>query len=158
MNRPSRVLALCATAVALLTLFALPASAGEGKTVTKTFPFVGDRDVRVGVRAGSASIDSFRVRNWPDDEELDKGDHDHGDSTTMVVEFTYTNRDDDHDYNCQYVVRILGPGGEEWAENDRTASLDKGKYEDTNRMFVKMKTYRFRRAKKIEISFRIWRD
>ena len=67
MNRPSRVLALCATAVALLTLFALPASAGEGKTVTKTFPFVGDRDVRVGVRAGSASIDSFRVRNWPDD-------------------------------------------------------------------------------------------
>lgn len=145
---------LCALVLAFL---ASPVAAAERKAVEKSFPFVGDRDVKVGVKSGPVSIDSFRIRNWPDEDDLEKGDRDHGDTSTMVVEFTYTNRDDDNDYKCKYVVRVSGPDGETWAENDREATLDKGKYGDTNKMFVKMKTYRYRKAKKIDISFEIWK-
>lgn len=146
-----------ALTVLALVLVASPAFAEKGKVIQKSFPFVGDRDVKVGVKVGPVSIDSFRIRNWPDEDDLEKGDRDHGDTSTMVVEFEYTNRDDDHDYKCRYVVRVPGPGGEAWAENDREATLDKGKYGDTNKMFVKMKTYRYRKAKKIDVSFEIWK-
>ena len=48
-----------------------------------------------------------------------------GSRMTMVVEFTYTNRDERRDWKCKYVVTIPGGGGETWADNDRTATLDK---------------------------------
>ena len=74
----------------------------------------------------------------------------------MVVEFRYSNRDRDKDYKCKYVVTIPGgKGGKPFGENDRTATLDKGKIDDTNSMFVKMFTNDYKVAKTIKISFEI---
>ena len=50
-----------------------------------------------------------------------------------------------------------GKDSKPFGENDRTATLDKGKIDDTNSMFVKMYTRDYKVAKTIKISFEIWR-
>ena len=117
---------------------------------------MGDKDIKVGVKLGDVTIDSFRIRHWPDDDDFEKASKDLNDKHTMVVEFRYSNRDRDHGYKCKYVVTIPGgKDGKPLGENDRTASLDKGKIDDTNSMFVKMYTNDYKIAKTIKISFEI---
>ncbi len=122
----------------------------------RSFPLVGDKDIKVGIKYGDVTIQSFRIRHWPDTEDMYKGEKDLTDSHTVYVDVTYTNRDPEHDYKCAYVVSVPGPDGP-WGQNDRTATLDKGKIEDTNKISLKMKTHRFKAAKTIKISFEIWR-
>jgi hypothetical protein len=150
-----RPLALVAAVVAVLASF--PA-AGEGQKFERSYPFVGDKDVKVGIKVGDVTIDSFRIRHWPDSDDFQKAEKDLNDKHTMVVEFRYSNRDRDRDYKCKYVVTIPGgKDGKPLGENDRTATLDKGKIDDTNSMFVKMYTRDFKVARTIRISFEIWR-
>jgi hypothetical protein len=74
----------------------------------------------------------------------------------MVVEFRYSNRDPDHSYKCKYVVTIPGgKDGKPLGENDRTATLDKDKSDDTNSFFVKMYTRDYKVAKTVKVSFEI---
>jgi hypothetical protein len=150
----------------LATLWALALTAalpGEGanpsskKTFERSYPFVGNKDLKIGIRHGDVTIEAVRIRNWPDAEERAKGERDLDDTHTMVVEFTYSNRDEDHDYKCRYQVVVPGKDGAAWAENDRTATLDKGKIGDTNKMFVKMKTHRYRKARNFRITYELWR-
>ncbi|MGA7990885.1 MAG: hypothetical protein WCC53_05585 [Thermoanaerobaculia bacterium] len=138
-------------------VFAAPASAQKG-TLQKSFPFVGDKDIKVGFRYQDVTIDSFRVRHWPDSDDFQKAAKDLNDKHTMVVEFRYSNRDRDNDYKCKYVVTIPGgKDGKPLGENDRTATLDKGKIDDTNTLLVKMYTNDYKVAKSIKVSFEIWR-
>lgn len=141
----------------LALLLAAPLAADEHKTVEKSFPFVGDKDIKIGIKHGDVTIESVRIRNWPDGEDFEKAEKDLNDTHTMVVEFTYSNRDLDRDYKCTYTVTIPGKDGKPYGTNDRTATLDKGKVDDTNKMFVKMRTNDYKAAKKIEIKFEIWR-
>ena len=115
-----------------------PAFAQTGK-FDRSYPFAGDKDIKVGIKVGDVTIDSFRIRHWPDSDDFHKAEKDLKDTHTMVVEFHYSNRDRDKDYKCKYVVTIPGGrDGKPFGENDRTATLDKGKLDDTNMMFVKM--------------------
>ena len=141
----------------LALLLSAPLAADAHKTVEKSFPFVGDKDIKIGIKHGDVTIESVRIRNWPDGEDFEKGEKDLNDTHTMVVEFTYSNRDDSHDYKCKYVVTIPGPDGKNLGENDRTATLDKGKIENTNKMFLKMKTRHYKTVKSFKISFDIWK-
>lgn len=141
---------------ALLAL-SLPLAAGEKSRFEKSYSFTGDQDIKVGIKVGDVTIDSFRIRHWPDSDSFEKAAKDLNDTHTMVVDFTYSNRDRDHDYKCKYVVVIPGKDGKPFGENDRTATLDKGKIEDTNKMFVKMKTNDYKVAKTIKITFEVWR-
>jgi hypothetical protein len=153
MNRTS----LACLAVALL--FALPApagSAGERKTYTKSYPFGPERESKVGIREGPVSIDSVRIRNWPDADDFADAEKDRNESHTMVVEFTYSNRDERRDWKCRYTVTIDGKDGGLWAENDRTATLDAGKMGDTNKMFVKMKTRYYKQVRSFQVRYEIW--
>ncbi|MEO8587199.1 MAG: hypothetical protein ABI584_13630 [Acidobacteriota bacterium] len=140
-------------------LAASPARAEGGKQkFERRFPFVGDKDIKVGLKVGDATIESFRIRHWPDADDFRKAEKDLNEKHTMVVEFRYSNRDRDNDYKCKYVVTI--PGGRDgrpFGENDRTATLDKGKIDDTNSFFVKMVTNDYKVAKTIRISFEIWK-
>jgi hypothetical protein len=124
----------------------------------KSYPLRGEKDVKIGIKVGDATLDSFRIRNWPDAEDLEKGERDLNDKTTMVVELTYSNRDEERSYKCSVIVRVPGNGGEAWAENDRKTTLTKGKIGDTNKILLKMKTHHFNEAKKINFIFDIWRD
>ena len=141
-------------------LFAAGPALGEGGTqkFERSFPFEGDTDIKVGLKVGDVTIDSLRIRHWPDADDFHKAEKDLNDKHTMVVEFRYSNRDRDHDYKCKYVATI--PGGKDakpFGENDRTATLDKGKIDDTNSFFVKMYTNDYKVAKTIKVSFEIWK-
>jgi len=146
---------------AALLLPAAPARAGESpdaKVIERSFPFAGDKDVKVGVKVGDVTIDSFRIRNWPDPDDFRKAEKDLTDKHTMVVEFHYSNYDRERDYKCRYVVTIPGgKDGKPFGTNDRTATLDKGKVDDTNKVMVKMYTTDYKTAKTIKVSFQIWK-
>lgn len=129
---------------------------GEAKRFERTFSFQGGKEMKVGIRHEDVEIESVRIRHWPDEDDFRKGERDLNDSHTMVVEFTYTNRDERHDYKCRYTVTVPGTDGTTWAENDRTATLDKGKVGDTNKMMVKMKTHRYKKAKSFKVVFDVW--
>jgi len=145
-------------AAALAFVLASPAFA-EGQKFERSFPITGDKDVKVGIKVGDVTIDSFRIRHWPDSGDFQKAQKDPSDKHTMVVEFRYSNRDRDKDYKCKYVVTIPGgKDGKPLGENDRTATLDKGKIDDTNSMFVKMVTNDYKTARTIKISFEVWKN
>ena len=148
---------LCLTALAAALLASSPGLADTGK-IEHSYPFVSDKETKVGIKVGDVSIDSFRIRHWPDSDDFRKAEKDLNDSHTMVVEFHYSNRDRDQNYKCKYVVTIPGgKDGKPFGENDRTATLDKGKIDDTNTMFVKMSTNDYKVARTIRISFEISR-
>lgn len=150
---------LATLALALLLSPAL-ASAGPGdrKTYERTHPFGPDRESKVGIRQGPVTIDSVRIRNWPDADDFADAEEDRNETHTMVVEFEYSNRDEARDWKCRYTVTIYGKDGSVWAENDRTATLDEGKIGDTNKMFVRMKTRYFKQVRTFRVTYEIWRD
>lgn len=144
-------------AIVAAFLACAPGFAETGK-FDRTYPFVADKEIKVGIKVGDVTIDFFRIRHWPDSDDFQKGAKDLNDKHTMVVEFHYSNRDRDRDYRCKYVVTIPGgKGGKPLGENDRTATLDKGKLDDTNTLLVKMYTNDYKIARTIKISFEIWR-
>ena len=144
-------------ALAAVLVLSSPSRAETSK-FEKSYPLTGDKDIKVGIKVGDVTIESFRIRHWPDSDDFQKAEKDLNDKHTMVVEFRYSNRDRDKDYKCKYVVTI--PGGKDGrplGDNDRTATLDKGKLDDSNSMFVKMYTNDYKVAKTIKISFEIWK-
>jgi hypothetical protein len=145
-------------ATLLLAPTAPGADPGGRKTYERTHPFGADRESKVGIRQGPVSIDSVRIRNWPDADDFADAERDRNETTTMVVEFEYSNRDEARDWRCRYTVTIPGKDGSVWAENDRTATLDAGKVGDTNKMFVKMKTRYFRQVRSFKVKYEIWRN
>lgn len=152
MNR-IRLTVLAALAALVL---ASPASAQKG-TFEKSFPFTGDKDIKIGFKHQDVTIESFRIRNWPDADDMREGEKDRSDTHTAWVDFTYSNRDDDRDYKCLYTVTVPGGPDGAYGKNDRTATLDKGKRGDTNKLSLRMKTHQYRLAKTIRISLEIWR-
>ena len=154
MNR----IAVSSLVAALLLAPAAPSAAAERKTFTKTHPFGPDRESKVGIRQGPVSIDSVRIRNWPDSDDFADAESDRNETHTMVVEFEYSNRDESRDWKCRYTVTIEGKDGGTWAENDRTATLGAGKMGDTNKMFVKMKTRYFKQVRSFKVTYEIWPD
>lgn len=147
--------------LALSFFLASPSLARDGagaQTYQRSHTFGEDRESKVGIRQGPVSIDSVRIRNWPDPDDFRNAEKDRNDTHTMVVEFTYSNRDERRDWKCRYTVTIHGKDGEVWAENDRKATLDKGKMGDTNKMFVKMKTRYYRQVRSFNVRYEIWRD
>jgi len=144
--------------VLALTVVAPPAPAAE-KDVQKferTFPFT-DKEHKIGITVGDVTIDSVRIKNWPDAEDIAKGEKDLSDTKTMWVVFTYTNKSAS-DYKCKYAVTVPDPnGGKAWAEDDATRTLDKGKVDDTNRFGMKMKTHQYKLAKTLKVTLEVWK-
>jgi hypothetical protein len=144
------------TILAAVLLTSISAFAETGK-FEKSFPFTGDKDIRIGFKYQDVTIESFRIRHWPDADDLRKGEKDHSDTHTSWVDFTYSNRDDGHDYKCVYTVTVPGGPNGVYGKNDRTATLDKGKRDDTNKLSLRMKTHEYKLAKTIKISLEVWR-
>lgn len=147
-----------ALALAAALLLCPPGAAQEKKHFEGTYPFQRSKEVKLGLKYKDVTIESFRIRGWPDADDLEKAEKDLNDKTTMVVEFTYSNRDLDQDFKCHYQIEIPGCKDGPCGENDRKANLDKGKVGDTNKVLVRMRTLEFKTAKKIKIAFDIWED
>ncbi len=150
-------LACLATALLLSTSIS-GAETGERKSYVKTHAFGPDSESKVGIRQGPVTIESVRIRNWPDADDFADAEKDLNETHTMVVEFEYSNRDEARDWKCRYTVTITGKDGSIWAENDRTATLDSGKIHDTNKMFVKMKTRYYKQVRSFKVRYEIWRN
>ncbi len=105
------------------------------------------------------SVDYFRILNWPDERQQAKAARDLNDKNTLWFQFVYSNRDEDHNYKCLYVVSILGDDdrAKPLATDDRTATLDKGKVEDTNKVGVRLKTSLLLTPKRVLIRLEIWK-
>ncbi len=144
-----------------LALWALPAPAASGAAVKfeKTFSLVPDKEQKVtGVKVGEATVDSVNIVEWPDPDDFIKGEKDLNHTNSMKIVFTYSNRDLENDYKCKYTVTIPDPkGGAPWGQNDTTATLDKGKVGDTNRLSVKFRTYQYKIVKTFKVTFEIWK-
>ena len=153
-----RTASSCLTLALLLTSALSAADNGERKTYSKSHAFGPDRESKVGIRQGPVTIESVRIRNWPDADDFADAERDLGETHTMVVEFEYSNRDEARDWKCRYTVTIDGKDGGPWAENDRIATLDAGKIHDTNKMFVKMKTRYYKQVRSFKVEYEIWRE
>ncbi|MDL2717458.1 MAG: hypothetical protein PT977_06865 [Acidobacteriota bacterium] len=107
MNR-LRFLAYAAVVPFAAALLAASPALGEGgaQKIERSFPFVGDKDIKVGLKVGDATIESFRIRHWPDADDFRKAEKDLNDTHTMVVEFRYSNRNRDNDYKVAKTVRV----------------------------------------------------
>jgi hypothetical protein len=152
--RPVRF--VIAAAVAALVFTALPSRA-EDRKIVRSFPF-SDKETKVGVKSGDALIGSFRIRHWPDPENMAKGEKDLNDNHSVDVEFTYANRDLENDYKCRYTIEIPGGAdGKPYALADQTRTLSKGKVDDTNKVSLKMKTHQYKLAKTMIVTFEIWK-
>jgi len=152
--KPVRTL-LIAAAAALV--FAAALSRAENEKIVRSFPF-SDKETKVGVKIGDVLIGSFRIRHWPDPNDLAKGEKDLNDKHSVDVEFTYANRDLQNDYKCRYTIEI--PGGADglpYALVDETRTLNKGKVDDTNRVSLKMRTHQYKLAKTMKVTFEIWK-
>jgi hypothetical protein len=132
------------------------ALSGEGKKFEKTVPFA-DKETKLGIKMDKVSIDAVRFRHWPDPDDLRKGEKDLNDHHTVIVEFEYSNRDEDTDYKCHYKVWLPGDEGKPFGEEERTATLDKGKIGDTNKLTLRLKTHHFKDAKSMKIEMEIWK-
>ena len=153
-----RFVLTCLAATFLLAPSRAGAEPGDQKSYAKTHSFGADRESKVGIRQGPVTIESVRIRNWPDADDFADAEKDLGETHTMVLEFEYSNRDEVRDWKCRYTVTIKGKDGSVWAENDRTATLDSGKIHDTNKMFVKMKTRYFKQVRSFSVKYEIWRN
>ena len=152
--RPERF--VIAAAVAALVFTALPSRA-EDRKIVRSFPF-SDKETKVGVKSGDALIGSFRIRHWPDPDNMAKGEKDLNDNHSVDVEFTYANRDLENDYKCRYTIEIPGGAdGKPYALADQTRTLSKGKVDDTNKVSLKMKTHQYKLAKTMIVTFEIWK-
>ena len=145
---------------AALLAISLPglALSQEKQKFEKSYPFAADKEIKVGIKVGKCTIDHLRILRWPDGDDFAKAEKDLNETHTMVVEFTYSNRDEDHDYKCKYTVTV--PGGKDeppFGQDDRSATLDKGKIGDTNKRTVKMKTKNYKIAKTFKVTYEIWR-
>lgn len=150
------VRSVIAAAAAALVFAALPSRAEDGKIV-RSFPF-SDKETKVGVKSGDVIIGSFRIRHWPDPDNMAKGEKDLNDKHSVDVEFAYANRDLENDYKCRYTIEI--PGGEDgrpYALVDQTRTLSKGKVDDTNKVSLKMRTHQYKLAKTMKVTFEIWK-
>lgn len=150
------VSSVIAAAAAALIFTALPSGAEDGKIV-RSFPF-SDKETKVGVKSGDVIIGSFRIRHWPDPDNMAKGEKDLNDRHSVDVEFAYANRDLENDYKCRYTIEI--PGGADglpYALVDQTRTLGKGKVDDTNKVSLKMRTHQYKLAKTMKVTFEIWK-
>lgn len=146
-------------AVFVLVLVAAPPALAAEKDVQKferTFPF--DENVhQIGITVGEATIESVKVKNWPDAEDYRKAEKNPNDTKSMFVVFTYSNKGP-ITYKCKFTVTVLDPeGGKPWAVDDATKDLDKNKVSDTDSLFVKMKTRLYKQAKTFKVDFEIWK-
>jgi len=143
--------------VCLVSLSLSAADPGSKGKFEKSFPFTGDKDIKIGFKYQDVTIESFRVRHWPDSGDMEKGEKDHSDTHTVWVDFTYTNRDDKNDYKCVYTVSVPGGKDGDYGKNDRTATLDKGKTDDTNKVSLRLRTHDYKAAKTIKVSLEVWK-
>jgi serine/threonine-protein kinase len=125
-------------------------SANPAARLERVVPFRTKESVPVGIEDRFITIESVEVTGWPKPDEVRKAESKPGDTTSLALKFTYSNRDDD-DWKCIYRVQVLDDQGKEIGLGVQDRTLNGTEAGDTNRVSVKMKTLDFPRAAKIRV-------
>ena len=145
-----------AAALAAVVAIALPLAGGEARSFTRSVPFSSSREQRLDVKSGPVTIETVEISHWPDPDDLRKGERDLNDKHGCRLEFRYTNRDLDRDWKVRYTVDVVG-GGQTYAHEEHTETLDKGKVGDRHSFGIRMRTHEYKLARTMKISMELWR-
>ncbi len=112
----------------------------------------------VGIRHGPITIESVKVKSWPDAGDFRKAETDPDDTKKIAFEFRYSSNDRQRDWKCKYTISVEGKDGVVYGVNDRTATLDKGRLHDTNGLSVRVKTRALGTVKAFKATYELRRD
>lgn len=134
----------------LLLSFALPLAAAD-RVFEKTVPVPRTRDVELNWTQQECSIESLTLRNYPDDEDIDKARaEDPDDKTWLWWEFNVANSGSQK-CKIRLELEVLDKKGAVIKSSDRSDTVDPGETDDDIRVSMLMKTLDIVEASKVRI-------
>jgi hypothetical protein len=99
-----------------------------------------DQSVKIGFSSEGAKIESLRIQNYPNEEDVQKARREKpGDKSLTFWNFSVSN-DSSRKVRMKIDVTVLGKDGEVVAHNDKSDTVDAGKSDDNIRVWVRIKT------------------
>jgi hypothetical protein len=133
----------------LLTSFAFAGSTEKTISVPKR-----DQDVKIDFSSGGGKIESVRIQNYPDSDDLEKARKDPKDTKLTFWSFSVDNPSDKK-VKMKIAFEIIGKDGESLGHFDKSDTVDAGKSDDNIRVWVHMKTLDIVSAKSAKLSLSI---
>ena len=137
-------------AAAVLLLAAATAFSEDGR-FDKTIAFPRSGDVKLDWTFEKVTIRSVEVRNFPNEEDIEKArSKDPKDHSWLWWEFHVDNRGPKN-YKARFWIDVLDKDGKIVKSDDRSASIDAGKIDDSIRVSGRMLTLDAADAPKVRL-------
>lgn len=137
-------------AAALVVAVAAVARAEDGR-FDKTIPFPRSGEAKLDWKYDTVTIRSVEVRNYPNDEDIEKArSKDPKDHSWLWWEFRVDNRGP-KEYKLRLWVDVLDKDGKVLKSDDRSASADAGKIDDSIRVSGRILTLQAADAPKVRL-------
>ncbi|HTR03595.1 MAG TPA: hypothetical protein VMN82_10405 [Thermoanaerobaculia bacterium] len=131
-------------------LVAAVTAAQDGR-FDKTIPFPRTREATLNWTFEKVTIRSLEVRNYPNDEDIEKArTKDPKDHSWLWWEFRVDNRGP-KDYKARFWIDVLGKDGKVLKSDDRSATVDAGKIDDSIRVSGRLLTLEAADAPKVRV-------
>jgi|PersoiStandDraft_1058852.scaffolds.fasta_scaffold18978_1 hypothetical protein len=123
--------------IAAIILSILAASPALAETVEKTIAVPKhDQSVKVGFSSGGATIESVRIQNYPDSEQVAKARREKPDDKSFVFWRFSVGNQSSRKVKIKIDVEVIGKGGDVIAHNDKSDTVDAGRDEDNIRVMM----------------------
>lgn len=140
--------------ISWLGVLALTSSAFAG-SIEKTIPVPKrDQDVKIDFSSGGGKIESVRIQNYPDSDDIEKTKKDPKDTKLTFWNFSVSNKSDKK-VKMKIAFEIIGKDGESLGHFDKSDTVDADKSDDNIRVWVHMKTLDIISAKSAKLSLSI---
>jgi hypothetical protein len=137
-------------AVAVLLLAAATARSEDGR-FDKTIPFPRSGDAKLDWKYETVTIRSVECRNYPNEEDIEKArSKDPKDHSWLWWEFTVDNRGPKN-YKVRFWIDVLDKDGKVVKSDDRSATIDGGKMDDSIRVSGRLLTLEAADAPKVRV-------
>ena len=135
----------------VLAAAGLAAPVAAQQSFDKTIPIPKTGVARLNWTADRCSVTSLELRNFPDEEDIEKARHeDPNDHSWVWWEFNVENRAD-HKCKIRLWVEVLDKSGKVIKSSDRSDTVDAHKDDDDIRVSTRMKTIDIADAPKAHI-------
>ena len=137
-------------AVAVLLLAAATARSEDGR-FDKTIPFPRSGDAKLDWTFEKVTIRSVECRNYPNEEDIEKArSKDPNDHSWLWWEFTVDNRGPKN-YKVRFWIDVLDKDGKVVKSDDRNATIDAGKMDDSIRVSGRLLTLQAADSPKVRV-------
>jgi len=139
---------LSAAVVLLLAAAAAPAQDGR---FDKTIPFPRTGDAKLDWTFEKVTIRTVECRNYPNEEDIEKArTKDPKDHSWLWWEFTVDNRGPKN-YKVRFWIDVIDKDGKVVKSDDRSASIDAGKMDDSIRVSGRLLTLEAADSPKVRV-------